>query len=149
MLVAALWAPNIQHFTGLWDYLQQMFSILVPPIAVIFLVGVFYKRGNGDGAFWTLMVGTGLGIVLFVMGEVGIWNLHYTMNVGLMMAISTLVFIIVSNQTAPPTEDQIAMYTYRRGLIADGMEGLPWYKDYRVHMVILLALIIWLLIAFW
>ena len=54
MVVAALWAPMIQNFEGIWAYLQQMFSIIVPPVVVVFLVGVFYKRGNGAGAFWDL-----------------------------------------------------------------------------------------------
>ena len=149
MVVAALWAPQIQNFTGLWDYLQQMFSIVVPPIAVIFLVGVFYKRANGPGAFWTLTVGTLVGILLFILGEMDLWSLHYTINVGVSMLISVIVFIVVSNMTDPPTQDQIEMYTYRRGLVGEGMEGLPWYKDYRTHMLILLALIIYILIVFW
>lgn len=149
MVLAALWAPQIQNFTGLWDYLQQMFSILVPPIAVIFLVGVFYKRGNGHGAFWTLMIGTGIGVLLFVLGEMDIWNLHYTMNVGVMIAISTIVFIVVSQLTAPPSKDQIELLTYRKGLISDGMDGVPWYLDYRFHMVLLVLLIGYILIKFW
>lgn len=149
MVIAAFWAPQIQNFTGLWDYLQQMFSIIVPPIAVIFLVGVFYKRGNGAGAFWTLIIGTGLGVLLFILGEMGLWDLHYTINVGLMVAVSTVIFIVVSNQTAPPTAEQIEMFTFRRGLISDGMEGVPWYLDYRTHMVVLAALIFWILVIFW
>ena len=149
MVVAALWAPQIQNFTGLWDYLQQMFSILVPPIAVIFLIGVFYKRGNGHGAFWTLCVGTGIGVLLFILGELGLWSLHYTMNVGVLMALCVVIFVVVSRMTAPPTKDQIEMYTYRKELISDGMEGLPWYKDYRFHMAILVFLIAYILIVFW
>ena len=31
---------------------------LCPPIVVLFLVGVFYPRGNGQGAFMTLTLGT-------------------------------------------------------------------------------------------
>lgn len=149
MIVAASWAPQIANFSGLWDYLQQMFSIVVPPIAIIFLVGVFYKRGNGHGAFWTLMGGTAFGILLFVLGENGMWDLHYTMNVGLIMAISAIIFVGVSLATPPPSETQIAMYTYRKGLIGDGMRDMPWYKDYRFHMILLVGLILWILIAFW
>ena len=39
MTLAAIWAPMIGHFGGLWSYLQMMFSIIVPPIATVFLVG--------------------------------------------------------------------------------------------------------------
>ena len=121
MVIAASWAPQIANFTGLWDYLQQMFSIVVPPIVVIFLIGVFYKRGNGHGAFWSLVIGTGFGILFFVLGESGVWNLHYTMNVGVCILLSAIVFIAVSLMTDKPTAEQIEMYTYRRGLIGEGM----------------------------
>ncbi len=149
MLIAALWAPQIQHFTGLWDYLQQMFSIMVPPIAVIFLVGVFFKRGNGDGAFWTLVLGTGIGIFLFILGENGLWNLHYTINVGFMVFVSTFIFILISLLTKAPNKEQIEYFTYRPGLISEGTAGLPWYKDYRYQVVALAGLIAYILFLFW
>ena len=149
MVIAASWAPQIANFSGLWDYLQQMFSIVVPPIAIIFLVGVFYKRGNGDGAFYTLLIGTGVGILLFVLGEMEKWHLHYTMNVGISLAISALVFIVVSLLTPAPTKAQTERYTYRKGLVGMGMEGMPWYLDYRVHIILLVALIAYILVVFW
>lgn len=149
MVIAAVWAPNIQKFDGLWDYLQQMFSIVVPPIAVIFMVGVFYKRGNGDGAFWTLLIGTAGGVLLFLLGENGLWNVHYTMNVGIMVAVSTIVFIMVSLMTKPPNEEQVALLTYRKGLINEGMDGLKWYQDYRLHSILLVAAIMYILWLFW
>ena len=149
MVVAAVWAPMIQNFEGIWTYLQQMFSIIVPPIVVIFLVGVFDKRSNGDGAFWTLVIGTLLGVVLFMLGQMEIWNLHYTSNVGIMVGISTLIFMGVSRMTAPPSAEQIALFTFRKELLEDGMEALPWYKDYRFHIVLLVLLMGWVLVAFW
>lgn len=149
MVLAALWAPNIQYFPNLWGYLQQMFAILVPPIAVIFLVGVFYKRGNGDGAFWTLVLGTLGGVLWFVLSLFDMWHIHYTINVGLMVIISTIIFFVVSQRTPAPNEEQIALLTYRRGLINDGMEGSKWYQDYRIHTAILFALIMYLLFVFW
>ncbi|MFT5165308.1 MAG: SSS family solute:Na+ symporter [Saprospiraceae bacterium] len=149
MVIAALWAPQIQNFDGLWGYLQQMFSIIVPPIAVIFLVGVFYKRGNGDGAFWTLVISTLLGIGLFLLGENGYWHLHYTINVGIMVLVATVIFILVSLMTKPPTKEQTELFTFRKELIMDGMHGLPWYQDYRLHMAVLVGLIGYILYLFW
>jgi len=149
MVIAALWAPMIANFEGLWSYLQQMFSIVVPPIVVIFLVGVFYKRGNGDGAFWTLIIGTLLGVVLFVAGELQYSSLHYTYNVGLMIGISTLVFIGVSLMTDAPSQEKVEEFTFRRELLSDGMEGLPWYQDYRFHSVLLVLLMGYILYVFW
>ena len=149
MIIAALWAPQIQNFSGLWAYLQQMFSIIVPPIVVIFLVGVFYKRGNGHGSFWTLVIGTIVGVLLFILGENGLWPLHFTVNVGFMILVCTAMFVGVSLMTDPPSKEQTELFTYRKGLVMEGMEGYPWYQDYRLYMVILTALILYILIVLW
>jgi len=146
MVIAASWAPQIQHFTGLWDYLQLMFSIVVPPIAVIFLVGVFFKRGNGHGAFWTLVVGTAISIYVTLQNPLGI---HYTMNVGVMLLISTIIFVTVSLMTPAPDMAEIDKYVFKKSLLGQGMEDKPWYKDYRFHMVGLVLLISWILVMFW
>ncbi len=149
MLIAALWAPQIQNFTGLWDYLQQMFSIIVPPVAVIFLVGVFYKRGNGHGAFWTLVLGTLAGILLFVLEQFDLWHLHYTINVGLMVLLSTVIFIVVSLLTPAPDAEKIRSLTYKKELIMEGFTNVPWYLNYINHIIILVLLITGILIWLW
>jgi SSS family solute:Na+ symporter len=148
MLVAAIWAPMIQNFTGIWTYLQQMFSIIVPPVVVVFLVGVFYKRGNGDGAFWTLLAGTALGVVLFLLGQFDLWPFHFTTNVGMMVGICTLIFIGVSRGTDEPVYEEIADLVYRPGLLAAD-EGATGLADWRVQAVILTAMMGGLLVYFW
>ena len=149
MIVAALWAPQIQNFEGLWNYLQQMFSILVPPIAVIFLVGVFYKRGNGHGAFWTLVGGTLAGVIAFILEQYDMWSIHYTINVGIMIALSTVIFVVVSLMTDPPTEEQISYLTFDSTYIDEGTEGFPWYKNYKYQMAILAGVIFVIFIWLW
>ena len=141
MFIAALWAPQIQNFSGLWDYMQQMFSIIVPPIAVIFLIGVFFKRGNGDGAFWTLVIGIALGILLFILTEMDLWNIHFTINVGILFVLSTVVFIAVSLMTEPPLPEKIEGLTYQKDLISSGTENRVWYKNYLIQIVLLIVLI--------
>ncbi|MEO1514490.1 MAG: sodium:solute symporter [Bacteroidota bacterium] len=149
MLISAIWAPQIAHFENLWDYLQQMFSIVVPPIAVIFLVGVFYKRGNGQGAFWTLILGTAVGVFLFVLEQFDLWHLHYTMNVGLLVFLSSIIFVAISEASPAPAPEKIENLTYHPDLIGEGMEGQPWYLDYRVQAIVLIAIVFAILIAFW
>ena len=149
MVVAILWAPMIANFGGLWSYLQQAFSILVPPIAAIFLVGAFWKRGNGEGAFTALWGGHLIGLGLFVLTQLGYWPVHFTINVGIMTFVSTLIFVVVSLSSAPPDPDQIERTTWRPQMASEGMAGLPWYLDYRVHSGLLIAAMAWVLIAFW
>ncbi|MEM6633927.1 MAG: sodium:solute symporter [Bacteroidota bacterium] len=149
MVIAAVWAPMIANFDGIWSYLQQMFSIVVPPIATIFLLGVFYKRGNANGAFYTLVIGTLLGVGIFVLGQYGLWNIHYTINVGIMLGISAVLFVLFSSFTPAPSIEKVQAYTYRKGLLTEGMEkDTPWYQDYRVYMSLLLLLIGYILYVF-
>ena len=148
MVVAAVWAPMIANFGGLWSYLQQMFAIIVPPVVVIFLVGLFYKRGNGDGAFWTLVIGTLAGVALFILGQIGIWTLHFTINVGIMVGVSTIMFILFSQLSEQPDSEFIKEASYHPSLL-NPSEKMPWYLDYRVHSVLLILLMTYVLILFW
>lgn len=148
MIVAASWAPLIANFSGIWAYLQQMFSIVVPPIATIFLLGVFMKRGNAEGSFWTLVIGTILGILLFALGQMGIWEIHYTINVGILMAVSALIFVVISLMTSEPPAEKLDSYTFNKTLLGNASANIKWYQDYRLHIVILLVLIAYIFILF-
>lgn len=48
MTVSIAWIPVVQAAQGgqLFDYIQSISSYLAPPIAAIFLLGVFVKRAN-------------------------------------------------------------------------------------------------------
>jgi SSS family solute:Na+ symporter len=50
MITAAAWAPQIDKFPTLWQYLRSALSHIVPPIVALFFIGVFWKRANADGA---------------------------------------------------------------------------------------------------
>ena len=127
MLFAILWAPQIANFGGLWTYLQQAFAIFVPAIAAIFLVGAFWKRGNGHGAFWALIGGNALGLLALVGRLTGVWPVHFTIDVGILTALSTLIFVVVSLRTAPPDPDVIARTTWSPALLEDPEVVTPDY----------------------
>ena len=150
MVVAAVWAPNIANFGGLWSYLQQMFGIFVPPVVILFILGVFDKRGNGDGAFWTLVLGIAGGIALFALSNfTDAVDLQFTYRIGIMLVVSAALFMAISRMTPAPRPEVIAPYTYSADLIAADTQGLPWYKDYRTHCVGLAVLLVWSYVALW
>ncbi len=148
MIIAIVWAPQIANFGGLWSYIQQAFSILVPPIAAIFLVGVFWRRGNGQGAFMSLIIGHTVGLLLFISAQAGLWTIHFTINVGLMTIFSALVFVVVSLMTAPPPEEQVELTTWKPALSVPETP-MPWYKDYRYQSVGVGLAMLGVLIGFW
>ncbi len=148
MVVAAVWAPMIGNFGGLWSYLQQMFAVIVPPIAVIFLIGMFYKRANGNAAFITLIIGFLLGIGLFLLRQFELLELHFSISVGLAFAICTLVFILSSFVGEPPSQDEIKALVYQSGLTDSHHDGSV-LKDYRLQCGLLLVLMTIVLLVFW
>src|SRR5438067_3612798 len=67
VLVALAWIPVIKGAHGLYNYLQSVQGYLAPPIFVVFFLGVFWKRMNGAGALWAMIVGFAMGIFRMVI----------------------------------------------------------------------------------
>ena len=142
MIIAAVWAPMIENFGGIWIYLQQMYTIFVPPIVVLFLVGVFYPRGNSRGAFVTLTLGTLLGIIFFIFQQLGFWTVHFTITAGIVVVISSFLFVFFSQSAPPPTIDVIQRFTFRKELINQDNEGVAIYQNYKYWALVLFLCIV-------
>ncbi|XP_022444207.2 sodium/myo-inositol cotransporter 2 isoform X3 [Delphinapterus leucas] len=69
VLVSILWIPVVQASQGgqLFIYIQSISSYLQPPVAVVFIMGCFWKRTNEKGAFFGLILGLLLGLVRLVL----------------------------------------------------------------------------------
>src|SRR5215211_1349835 len=64
VLLGMAWIPLMGRISsGLYSYLQSVQSYLAPPIAAVFLLGVFFKRINGKGAFTAMVVGFIIGLI--------------------------------------------------------------------------------------
>ena len=46
------------HFNNIMDFLQLIFGFVNAPLFATFLLGMFWKRTTGDGAFFGLLSGT-------------------------------------------------------------------------------------------
>ena len=119
-----------------------MYAIFVPPIVVLFLVGVFDKKGNANGAYLTLILGTILGIIIFILQQLGIWNIHFTINAGIIVAISTIIFVLTSRMSAPANAEIIENFTFQRRLINQDNETSIWYQNYMIWAGMLFIFIV-------
>src|SRR5688500_720853 len=58
-----LWIPLMRGISGqLYQYLQSVQAYISPPIAAVFLLGVFWRRVNAPGAMAALLLGFVLGM---------------------------------------------------------------------------------------
>ncbi|MDP8223334.1 MAG: sodium:solute symporter [Candidatus Lernaella stagnicola] len=63
VVLGLLWIPLMSLVAGtLYKYIQSVQAYIAPPIAAVFLFGVFWKRVNAQGAIASLATGFVLGI---------------------------------------------------------------------------------------
>jgi SSS family solute:Na+ symporter len=144
MLLAAVIAPQIGSFEGLFHYLQTALSYLVPPVAAVFLLGVFSRRAGSSSALATLLGGHTLSAVLFLLWLAGVLTLHFTLVAGLLFAVSVVIFVISSRQRPAAAP---ARALWQPALMRPEPRPL-WWRDYRLHAALLLALTAALVWAF-
>ncbi|KAM6403727.1 sodium/glucose cotransporter 1 isoform 2-T2 [Rhynochetos jubatus] len=115
--VSIAWVPVVQSAQNgqLFDYIQSVTSYLGPPIAAVFLLAIFCKRVNEEGAFWGLMVGLLVGlsrmITEFAYGTGScvtpskcpfiICGIHYLYFAMILFGVSSIVILTVSFMTKP------------------------------------------------
>lgn len=131
VLVALAWIPVIKGANGLYTYLQAVQGYLAPPIFVVFFLGVFFKRMNGNGALWAMIVGFALGIFRMLvdtpitLGLAGFengypkdsffWivnNIYFQYFSVLITVVSAIVMLTVSYATAAPDYNTIQSLTF-------------------------------------
>ncbi|WP_037316982.1 sodium:solute symporter [Salegentibacter sp. Hel_I_6] len=68
VIIGIIWIPIMANISGvLYEYLQKVQSYIAPPITAVFLLGIFYKRINAQGAFVTLVVGFIVGALRIIL----------------------------------------------------------------------------------
>ncbi|KAA2284908.1 sodium:solute symporter family transporter [Arenimonas fontis] len=107
--LAALWAPAIDRFPGLFAYLQQTFAYVTPPLVAVFLLGLFGRRVGARAAFRGTLSGHALSAAWFAASQLGWLDLHFTIVAGLLFGLSLLAILAwqaLDGET--PRPDQLA-----------------------------------------
>ncbi|MEM9389597.1 MAG: sodium:solute symporter [Bacteroidota bacterium] len=155
LVIAVFWAPQIgQRFGTLLKYYQEMLSIMAPPIVAAFILGIFWKRTNWQGAFYGLIGGIILGLtnLLFKIGTGAslFGEIHFLLTVPIYFFWSSLVMLLVSYFTEAPGREKTEGLTFSRKLFREEtleLRGTSLIKNYRFwsYMLLLFCLIVLLL----
>ncbi len=156
VVLASAWAPQIERWGSLFEYLQIILSFICPPVVAVFLLGLFWKRANANGAFVSLIIGFVLAMFLLfsdIYGLVPALNeIHFLFMAFYLFIICGAIHIGVSLATAPPDPTKVSEYTWRKEIFhkeTKELEDLPWYKNYRYLAVILLIITAIVVGSFW
>jgi solute:Na+ symporter, SSS family len=128
------------HYNTLNDLLQLVFSFVNAPLFATFLLGMFWKRATGHGAFWGLAAGTAGAAATWALtvaeGKGGILgNVHtfpspMAQNFWIAIIAWTVCFLVtigISLMTHPRPEKELAGLVY--GLTKKpNNENAVWYK---------------------
>ena len=159
MILAALWSTQGGKFTSIFEAINTILSMVSPPIATVFLLGVFWKRGTRQAAFSTLVLGFIMGVIVFCIDffkDAGsgisiiqyIRNIHFLMQAVFLFVICTINFITVSLLTPAPDAEKIAGLTLQNPLSFITKGRLTGFSDPRVLAGLLLLVMVVLYLIF-
>ncbi|XP_045632422.1 sodium/myo-inositol cotransporter 2 [Ursus americanus] len=128
VLVSILWIPVVQASQGgqLFIYIQSISSYLQPPVAVVFIMGCFWKRTNEKGAFSGLILGLLLGLIRLVLDFIYpqprcdqpddrpgvVKDVHYLYFSMILSAVTLITVSIVSWFTESPSKEMVSRLTW-------------------------------------
>jgi SSS family solute:Na+ symporter len=166
ILISVAAAYVATRFNNIMDMLQLVFAFVNAPLLATFLLGMFWKRTTGHGAFIGLLAGTiaaaiHQGLTLPVGAHAGVkggwFGAIHIYPSELAQAFWTAIFawtacfvvtILVSLATRPRDEKELVGLVY--SLTERPKEDrLPWYQRPAVLAVIVLLAAIVLNIIFW
>tara|TARA_A100001037_G_scaffold306840_1_gene356865 strand:+ start:11170 stop:12801 length:1632 start_codon:yes stop_codon:yes gene_type:complete len=161
VLTGILWIPLMKVVSsgGLYKYLQSVQAYIAPPIAAVFLLGIFWKRINANGALATLISGFSAGMLrlfLEIKKETlssGFWlsvaELNFLYFAIFSFLFSVIILIVVSLFTPEPNLDKLQGLTF--GTVTQEDKKLSqqsWVNSDLIHSVVIVLILILILVYF-
>ena len=157
LISAAFWSPWIGSFKSIFEAINVILVSIAPPVTAVMVLGVFWKRGNQQGALTTMISGFTIGILIFCLEFEPISGTRYiTYNLGIplmmqafwLFVICSVIHVTVSLLTPPPPLEKtrdIAMEKPWDFITKDKISG---FTDPRILSLILVVVMAILYIIF-
>ena len=151
-----LWIPLMKLISGqLYQYLQSVQAYIAPPIAAVFLLGLFFPRLNARGAMAALVTGFVLGLARLVaeLNKGRLDGLPFAfadvnfLHFAVLLFVTCAVILIVVSFTAPaPDRERLAGLTYRTTAPATPGPGVG--RDLVLSAAVVIAVLgLWILFS--
>jgi SSS family solute:Na+ symporter len=157
MLLAMAWSTQGDKFSSIFEAINKIAAAIAPPVAVVFLFGVFSKRGTNQAAIATLVSGLILGIVAFCIDFEPIsgymyltrgLHIPFMMQAWWLFVICGVVYFVVSYTTPRPPQDIIDTYTWESPLAVIARGAFLGVRDVRLWAGILVLTLVVLYFIF-
>jgi SSS family solute:Na+ symporter len=151
MLLAMLWSTQGDKFSSIFEGINKIAAAIAPPVATVFLFGVFSKRGTNRAAIVTLVSGLILGITAFCLDFEPIsGHMYLTRGLGMpfmmqawwLFVICTLIYFAVSYTSPKPSAEVIENYTWESPLSVITRGKFEGVRDVRLWAGILVLTLV-------
>jgi len=154
-----LWIPLMKFISGeLYHYLQSVQAYLAPPIAAVFLLGLFWKKINSSGAVTALIGGFVIGMLRLVAElnkeYLSGWlytfaNINFLYFCVYLFLVCIAMMVAVSLFTRQPSYEKIQGLTYSTTVAEDKKAShASWNKKDVILSLVILIIIALILIYF-
>src|ERR1700677_833351 len=146
MLLAMAWSTQGGRYSSIFEAINAIAADLAPPITVVFLWGVLWRRGTKQASLYTLIFGFAMGVVAFIMdlpvfGTEKIithrWGIPFMMQAWWMFCICSVVYVAVTLLTPPPPPESVEGLTWSHPLAALTQEQFKGLRDPRLIAALL------------
>jgi solute:Na+ symporter, SSS family len=164
VLLSLCWIPFMKTLMGggIFYYLQSIQAYISPPIAAVFLFGLYFKWINAKGAIVSLWTGFVLGVTRLVtefLTKEGIIKVEHDSVLGRMLAINflhyalflflfcALIMIIVSRMTKPQPEQDLLKVTFQP---SQKKSAFSFSSDVVLTLILFMAMLtLWVVFSKW
>ena len=165
VILGILWIPIMRSVGNvLYNYLQDVQSVLAPGIAAAFLLGICWKRASAKGGMWGLLSGiiiglTRLGAKVYYSNATDaadnwfkavFYDFNWLFFCGVMLIVCCLVVIFVSLITEAPDEKKIQGLVFGTSTPEQiAATRASWNKWDVFHTIVILGFTVAFYIYFW
>src|SRR5579862_5277210 len=146
MLLAMAWSTQGGRFSSIFEAVNAIAADVSPPIAVVFLWGVLWRRGTKEASLCTLTSGFALGVIAFVLdlpvfGTEKVitsrWGVPFLMQAWWLFCICTIIYVAVSLVTPAPAPESVDGLTWDHPLAAVTQDRFRGLRDPRLIAAVL------------
>ncbi len=165
VILGILWIPIMRSVGNvLYNYLQDVQSVLAPGIAAAFLLGITWKRASAKGGMWGLLSGiiiglTRLGAKVYYSNATDaadswfkavFYDFNWLFFCGVMLVVCCLVVIVVSLLTEAPDQQKIQGLVFGTSTPEQiAATRASWNKWDVFHTIVILGFTVAFYIYFW
>ncbi len=154
LVFGAAWTPMVELFPSIFSYVQECWTLMMAPCMAVFILAIFWKKATNTAAVATLFLAIPMLILVFIrqvcglLAEVNVFNLG-----GIVFIISLVFMIVVSLYTRPVEAERLSATIWKPQMLklpeAELKRRYPWWKRIGFWFAVVVGCFVVIYIKFW